>query len=195
MIRTSLACAPIGCALFIVLFIVATSKDPEYVIFESYLSDLGVGPGAWAFNSAVISAGCLLVAFAVGGFASYFGANNLMKTGDALLALSGVFLAGVGVFTEDAGDAHLVVSYAFFVTAFLSFGVFATARFIVRRSLADPVLLVNAVSFTTGVVVVAMCGPEPFAETIAVFSLLAWGAVVSALLFIEGRRPANLATT
>jgi hypothetical membrane protein len=186
--RITLACAPMGCIAFVTLYIVAAFEDSGYALFESYLSDLGVGPGAWAFNSGAVLSGSLLAAFAAGGFSSYLGANNLMKVGAALLAVSGMFLTGVGIFTEDAGDAHLLVSYAFFVAAFMSFGLFAAARFLAKRSLADVFLLVNACSFAIGLMVVALFGPDPVAETIAVFSLLAWGVIITVLVIVdEGR--------
>jgi hypothetical membrane protein len=182
----TLACAPMGCIAFVALYIVAAFADPDYVLFESYLSDLGVGPGAWAFNSGAVLSGSLLAAFAAGGFLSYLGTNRLMKIGAGLLAVSGMFLAGVGIFTEDAGDVHLLVSYAFFVAAFLSFGLFAAARFLVSRSLADVFLLVNACTFAIGLMVVVLFGPDPMAETIAVFSLLAWGVVITVIVAVEG---------
>jgi hypothetical membrane protein len=193
--RITLACAPIGCLAFLALYIVAAFEDPDYALFESYLSDLGVGPGAWAFNSGAVLSGCLLAAFAAGGFSSYLGANNLMKVGDALLAVSGMFLAGVGIFTEDAGDAHLLVSYAFFVAAFLSFGLFAVARFLAKRSLADLFLLVNACSFAIGLMVVVLFGPDPMAETIAVFCLLAWAVIITILTVVEDGSATGPSTT
>lgn len=186
--KITLACAPIGCTAFLALYLIAAFEDPDYELFENYLSDLGVGPGAWAFNSGVVLSGSLLAAFAVGGFSSYLGANNIMKVGAALLAFSGMLLAGVGIFTEDAGDAHLLVSYAFFVAAFTSFGLFTAARFLAKRSLMDVFLLVNACSFAIGLTVVTLFGPDPMAETIAVFSLLAWGVIITVLAIIEQGR-------
>lgn len=185
--RITLACAPLGCTAFVALYLIAVFEDTDYVLFESYLSDLGVGPGAWAFNSGVVLSGSLLAAFAVGGFSSYLGVNNMMKAGAALLAVSGMFLVGVGIFTEDAGDAHLLVSYAFFVAAFTSFGLFTVARFLAKRLLADAFLFVNACSFAIGLMVVALFGPDPMAETIAVFSLLAWGVIITVLVIVEQR--------
>jgi hypothetical membrane protein len=190
--RITLACAPIGCTIFVALYLIAAFEDPDYVLFESYLSDLGVGPGAWAFNSGVVLSGSLLAAFAAGGFSSYLGANRLMRVGAALLAVSGMFLAGVGIFTEDVGDVHLLVSYAFFGAAFLSFGLFTVARFLVKRTLADVFLLVNACSFAIGALVVVLFGPDPMAETIAVFCMLAWGVITTVLVLVdEGRAVAR----
>ncbi|UCE44941.1 MAG: DUF998 domain-containing protein [Methanobacteriota archaeon] len=175
--RAALACAPVGCIAFIALYILAMSKDSEYELFDNYLSDLGVGPGAWAFNAGAIIAGCLLATFAIGGFRWYFGDRALMKAGCALLALSSVFLIGVGVFTEDAGDVHLFVSYAFFVCAFLSLAVLAGGRLDTVRNATDPFFLVSAVAFASGIIAVGVTGPDPFAETVAVFALLLWGLI------------------
>lgn len=186
--RISLLCAPVACAAFIVLYIIAASEDPEYVIFESYLSDLGVGHGAWAFNAGAVVAGCMLAIFAIGGVRSYFGAGSLLRAGSMLLALSGVFLACVGVFTEDAGDAHLFVSYAFFISAFLSLAVLATGRLVAVGSLSDPFVLISITCFLVGAVAVGVSGPDPFAETIAVFALLAWGFIMPAAIAVDQRR-------
>jgi hypothetical membrane protein len=50
-------------AWFLAMYSVAMSLDSVYVFGENYLSDLGVGEGAWAFNSGVIGAGVLFILF------------------------------------------------------------------------------------------------------------------------------------
>ena len=175
--RAALVCAPAACLAFFALYMLAMYKDSEYELFDNYLSDLGVGPGAWAFNAGAVIAGCLLAAFAIGGFRWYFGGCALMKAGSALLALSSVFLIGVGVFTEDAGDVHLFVSYAFFIFAFLSLAVLAVARLNTVRNITDLFFLVSVVALISGVAAVGMTGPDPFAETVAVFAILLWGLI------------------
>jgi hypothetical protein len=54
-----------GPLAFLVLYTLAATGDPEYVFFDNYLSDLGVGSKAAFFNAAVIIAGGLTVPFAL----------------------------------------------------------------------------------------------------------------------------------
>ena len=183
----SLACAPAACVAFAVLYIVAAMEDPSYRVFDNYLSDLGIGPGAWAFNFGAAVAGCLLAVFAAGGVRSYFRDNPVTMMGALLLFVSGVFLAGVGVFTEDTGDTHLVVSYGFFVSAFISLAVLAIGTMRSVKKLADAFIIVSVATFSTGVAAVVASGPDPFAETIAVFALLAWGTIAPLAIAIRHR--------
>ena len=77
------------------------------------------------------------------------------------------------------------LSYAFFVCAYLSLGVLAIGRMMSLRKLADAFIIINMGAFAFVATTVAAFGPDPFAETIAVFVLLIWGAV--APLAIVGR--------
>ena len=171
----SLACAPAACVAFVILYIMAVSEDPGYSVFDNYLSDLGVGPGAWAFNLGAAVSGCLLATFAIGGIRTYFSINAVAKGGAVLMSASGAFLVGVGIFTENTGDLHLFVSYAFFVCAFLSIAVLAAGSVQFLRTFADPFIILSIASFAVVVSIVAAFGTDPFAETVAVFVLLTWG--------------------
>lgn len=184
--RALLACAPSACVVFTALYIVAVFEDPEYAIFENYLSDLGVGPGAWAFNAGAIIGGCLLAFFAMGGVRSYFSDGMLMKGGSLLLAASGVFLVGVGMFTEDAGDVHVLTSYAFFISAFMSLAMLASGRLLLVGTIFDPFAFASASSFLVGMAVVFAAGAKPLAETMAVFTLLAWGLLTPVTVVLNG---------
>ena len=171
----SLACAPAASVAFVILYIMAVSEDPSYSVFDNYLSDLGVGPGAWAFNLGAAISGCLLAVFAIGGTRTYFSNNSAVRAGAVLMSVSGGFLVGVGIFTENAGDTHLFMSYAFFVCAFLSMAVLAAGSVQFLRTFADPFIILSFASFAVVVSIVAAFGADPFAETVAVFVLLAWG--------------------
>ena len=172
-----MALAPLACILFILLYLVAMSQDPGYTFLENYLSDLGVGPGAWAFNSALMIAGATLSLFAVFGLSGALPAEPVSRTGAALLALAGAFLVNVGIFTEDAGDLHLILSYAFFITIFTSFGVLTLAMHRDRR-LGPVPLYVTGGLFLCGLVMILSLGATPFMETLAVLMVMGWGIVV-----------------
>ena len=172
-----MALAPVGCLVFLALYIIAASQDPEYTFMDDYLSDLGVGPGAWAFNSGVMIAGALLVLSSVLGLLPILPASPVSRTGGALLATSGVFLMNVGIFTEDAGEVHLVISYAFFLTVLASFGVLSAAMY-KERSLGNLTFLATLGLFGGGLAMVLLLGANPFTETVAVMMIMAWGLVV-----------------
>jgi len=169
--------APLACILFMLLYVIAMSQDPGYTFLENYLSDLGVGPGAWAFNAALMITGAMLSLFAVFGLSAALPAEPISRTGRALLALAGVFLVNVGIFTEDAGDTHLVLSYAFFITIFVSFGVLTLAMRRDRR-LGPVPLYVTGGLFLSGLVMILTLGVDPFTETCAVLMIMGWGIVV-----------------
>lgn len=169
--------APLACVMFTLLYLIAMSQDPGYTFLENYLSDLGVGPGAWAFNSALMISGAMLSLFAVFGLSPALPDELVSRTGGALLALAGVFLVNVGIFTEDAGDTHLVLSYAFFITVFASFGVLTLAMYRDRRFGPVP-LYVTGGLFLSGLAMILTLGATPFTETCAVLMIMGWGVVV-----------------
>ncbi|MGB2582121.1 MAG: DUF998 domain-containing protein, partial [Thermoplasmata archaeon] len=76
-----MALAPLACILFMLLYFIAMSQDPGYTFLENYLSDLGVGPGAWAFNSALMVSGAMLSLFAVFGLSAALPAEPVSRTG------------------------------------------------------------------------------------------------------------------
>lgn len=185
--RPAMALAPLACILFTLLYAIAASQDPEYTFLENYLSDLGVGPGAWAFNSALLASGAMLSLFAVFGLSAALPTEPISRTGGALLALAGVFLVNVGIFTEDAGDIHLILSYAFFISAFFSLGVLTIAMYR-DRCLGSVPLYVTGGLFLSGLIMILALGVNPFTETLAVLMVMGWGIVapVSILAKFDG---------
>ena len=186
----------IAAAAFLVLYTVAMSIDPEYTFYENYLSDLGVGEGAWAFNSAVMVAGTLMAVFALAGIGPAVRAGLagweggalravLAWAGPVLLAVGGVFLVLVGVYTEDAGDVHGTVSVAFFMSTYLGLVALVPA---LRRSWALGVsgLFSTIVTVAIGTVLLPM-GFNPRTETVAVLIEVAWGITASGILLMRAR--------
>jgi hypothetical membrane protein len=100
---------------FVLGLIVAEALYPGYSTSANYISDLGVGPSAIYFNSSVFLMGLLMV----------IGACFLQRAFDytvltVLLVLSAIGAMGVGVFTEDFGTIHTVVSLIAFLFGGLS---------------------------------------------------------------------------
>jgi len=186
----------IAAAAFLVLYTVAMSIDNDYTFYENYLSDLGVGEGAWAFNSAFIVAGALMVPFALAGLGPAVQAGlagraraALAWAGPILLAIGGVFLVLIGVFTEDAGDLHGTVSVGFFLSSYLGLGALVPA---LRRSGALGIsgLFSTIVTVAIGTVLLAM-GFNPRTETVAVMIVVAWGITASGILLLRARPTAS----
>jgi len=57
-------CGILAPIVFLIFYLVAWSLSPWYDFGGNYLSDLGVGEGAWAFNTGAVVAGLLAIPFA-----------------------------------------------------------------------------------------------------------------------------------
>ena len=100
----------VATAQFVLGLVVAESLYPGYSISANYISDLGVGPSAVYFNSSVFLMGLLMI----------IGAYFLQRAFDykvltVLVVLTAIGAMGVGVFTEDFGAIHMVVSFIAFL--------------------------------------------------------------------------------
>lgn len=179
-------CGLMAIIVFSVLYSIAASQDPDYTFLENYLSDLGVGPWAWAFNTALVLSGTLILMFSLLGLYPLLGRSLPARAGSALLAAAGVLLANVGIFTEDSGDTHLMFSVAFFLTLLAALGVLA---YVLYRTgaLGRVGTGTSASAFVFGLVLLAV-GLGPFSETLAVLTALVWGTVIAVLMLAKTRR-------
>jgi len=180
--RCELAGAACGIAAplwFLSLYATAMGLDPGYAFFSNYLSDLGVGPGAWAFNSAVIGAGALTAAFAILGLLPALGRTLLARGGAGMLAVGGAFLMCVGIFTEDAGDAHKIVSIGFFVSVLVALLLLAALLWR-TGALGRLAAGVTTATLALGALMV-LWGFNPQTETVAVLAEVAWGLYIAAI--------------
>jgi len=100
---------------FVIGMIVSEALYPGYSVADNYISDLGVGPSALIWNSSVFLMGLLLL------IGAYFLQRAFrFELFTAMLVLTGVGAMGVGVFTEDFGVIHMVVSLITFLFGGLS---------------------------------------------------------------------------
>lgn len=168
---------------FLVLYSVAAFSDPAYVFGRNYLSDLGVGKAAWAFNSGLIVCGVLLLAFVWWGVRPLLGSDASSRASVVLLLMCGFFLINIGIFTEDYGDIHGVFSYAFFLTFLVALCVLAIS---LRRTgaLGLPGQVVTAGTFVFGLALLPF-GTGPAVETAAVFGLVLWGLAFSTTMLVS----------
>jgi hypothetical membrane protein len=100
---------------FVLGLIVSEALYSGYSISGNYMSDLGVGSSSMIFNSSVFLLGLLMV----------IGAYFLQRAFDfkiltVLLVLTAIGAMGVGIFTEDFGTIHSVVSLIAFLFGGLS---------------------------------------------------------------------------
>jgi len=166
--------------VFLVMYGVAMYLDTEYVFMENYLSDLGVKEGAWAFNSGAITAGILFMAMDVLAVAPALGGGGPARGSVGLLMVAAAFLVSVGIFTENAGDLHGVVSYGFFLTMLAALG---ALTYVLRGNglLGRPAFVVTLASFIFGMLLIPFGGTPPV-ETLAVIAIMVWGLFMAVTL-------------
>jgi len=181
--KAGIASGFVGLSVFLAMYSIAMASDSEYTFFENYLSDLGVGPGAWAFNSGVIIAGALLALFAVFGLGRVMGEGRLARAATVLLALCGVFLIGIGVFNEDVEPYHYIFSVSYFLTFFFAL-IVVSASLYVTRALRRFGVITSVCASVFGLLLLPM-GGNPQSETLAVLAMVAWGLLMSCAAMLK----------
>jgi len=165
----------VGVAQFVVGMMIAEAVYPDYSISGNFISDLGVGPAAPIFNASVALLGVFVLA------AAYFLRKSFLpRTAWGMIVtvfflLAGAGAMGVGIFTEEAGAIHTVVSLVTFL-----FGALAA---IATFTLVDPPL--RYLSLLLGVVSLAalvLYGAGEYAglgkggmERMVAYPILLWG--------------------
>ena len=181
--KFGIVCGLMAILFFIVMYLIAMSLDTGYVFGKNYLSDLGVSEGAWAFNSGLIVAGLLFVPFSVLGVRSSLGGGRTSLVGTTLLVIAALFLVSIGVFTEDSGDIHGIVSYGFFLTMLVALGVLAYALYR-SKALGMTGFVITLAAFVFGLGMLPL-GGTPLSETLAVLAILVWGTAIGILLLLS----------
>jgi len=181
--KAAVLCGLVAVVLFLVLYMIAMSLDSTYVFGKNYLSDLGVSNGAWAFNAALILTGLLLMPFSILGLGPALGDKMWAMISKIMLVIAALFLVSIGVFTEDAGDIHGVVSYGFFLTMLVAF-VFVALALHKTQYLGESGYGFTLLVFVFGLILLPM-GGDPLSETVAVFGIVVWGLVTGSLLLLK----------
>ncbi|UCD92633.1 MAG: DUF998 domain-containing protein [Methanobacteriota archaeon] len=163
--------------IFLICYLISWSQSPWYVFGGRYLSDLGVGEGAIAFNTGLIVAGLLALPFAFSLW-RLLGTTISSSLGAIVLAASGIALMSVGIFTEDFGNLHFIVSVLFFSLTLLT--VLLLIWPLIRSPRFKYVGFFSFILTLTTLAVVAPIGFNPLSETIAVMMILVWMLVVAA---------------
>lgn len=106
----------LGIAQFAVIGLtIAESVYPGYSVSQNYISDLGVGPAALIFDPSIIVVGLVVLATSWFLFRAFH--DRILSI---VVAFAGVGAIAVGVFTEDFGVIHSLVSLWTFVFIALS---------------------------------------------------------------------------
>lgn len=167
------------------LIMAAVARSPRFNWHYDALSDLGVGPTAALFNSALIGGGALNVIAAVG-LLAWLGPDWLTRTGTALLVLGAVAVGLTGVITTDYGALHNAIAATYFLLTPLGCLAVAAA-FAVRRLWLHGALTGSA---GAAALVAALLTPHQgiaVPEMLAVLILSAWAYAMGMMLLIQPR--------
>ena len=161
----------IATSQFVLGLVVAEALYSGYSVSANYISDLGVGPSALVFNVSVFLMGLLII---LGAYFLQRGFNYRALT--VLLILTAIGAMGVGVFTENSGTIHSVVS----LIAFLFGGLSAIASYKLLKLPFSAIAVILGL-MCLGALVLFMVKVDlglgvGGMERMIVYPLLVWGA-------------------
>lgn len=149
----------------LVVITVLSFLAKDFILFENYISDLGVSNYAVVFNSSLVIAAILIVPFILHLGKGY----NYLKPVFFLAALA---VAGVGIFPS-LDPVHWYVSAAFFILAFLTI---LLAGIKIRSKSSGAISIFLALLCFAGLLVF-----NPFIETLQVYAIGIWIAAAGLL--------------
>jgi hypothetical membrane protein len=175
--RVGSICGIIGSIAFAALWIGAVYLDGNWVLGEMTLSELGdrSRPGSLVFNGGVIFAGIMFMAFSAGLY-RVLSSSVLGRLGTIVLAISSIFLIGVGVFPIDTGTPHTIVSIAFFTLGAIALALLVVPAWrshVLHRG-GGLVTLVLLLISLAGLATLAL----PAAEALSVGCLILWAVLI-----------------
>lgn len=177
---------------FVLGLIVSEALYSGYSISDNYISDLGVGPSSMIFNSSVFLMGLLLI---IGAYFLQRAFDFKMLT--VMLVLTAIGAMGVGIFTEDAGTIHSIVSLIAFLFSGLS-AIFAVICSYVHefKLMKMPFSIIAVIlGLTTLVGLVLFVGKIYLGlgaggmERMIVYPVLMWGAGFGGYLMAHPEKP------
>ncbi len=176
-------CGLLGAVVFLALYLVAITLDSRYTFGKNYLSDLGVGEGANEFNAALMISGVFYILFSLFGFGPVLGNNTEGRIATGMMVLSALLLVTIGIFTENSGDIHGILSHSFFLETLVTLAVvdFVLIR---TKALGWFGVIVSLACLVIGVGLLPF-GGTPLVETIAVLVIIAWGMLISVRLSMK----------
>nr|MDO8083049.1 DUF998 domain-containing protein [Candidatus Freyarchaeota archaeon] len=144
-----------------------------YSIFQEFISDLGVGPSSFLFNTGMIISGALAIpVFPM--LLRPLGSTQTAKIGVVMGIIAGIGLIGVGAFPETTGFYHVLFAVIFFFSIFIAIGVLSYANNS-AKFFSKYVQWLGYISFLGGLIcsiLVSIFGPPP--EWVLIFLVLIW---------------------
>ena len=170
-------CGLAGGTIFMLTWVAAIYATPGYDFGGQWVSDLGVSEGSAFFNTGAILAGVLSIPFALS-LLLVLRPSRLGGLGCIVMILAGIALAGVGIFTEDAGSAHTIVSLSFFSLMLLALVllIWPLHKSYTLGPLAGDF---TAAIVLMGVALFTLYGMSPLAETMAVLLIDIWSLAIA----------------
>jgi Predicted membrane protein len=160
-----------GVAFFGVCWIIAASGDPGWVFGENMISDLGA---SGLDTEVIFNLGCVLggMLVLVSGIGMTTSKKRIYFATGIITALTGVFLAMIGLFPENVGDAHVI--FALLVFAAMLAGMIVTA--------IGDIVYENKISFAINIVLIALILFVAFTQS---FAFLEAAAAIFGLLWLS----------
>lgn len=183
-IRTAAAVGLTGIAVFSICWICAVVSDSSWIFGVNMSSDLGVSDtnAHYFFNYGCMSAGILIYIYGI--LAAYFSGSTLDRISYVLIALAGMFLIGVGIFTEDVGWPHNLCAYSLFISISIS----ALIRLILYVIYKNTLSAVVTAVLILLIVVIALTQTFPFLEASAVILIMIWIALNCLISILEMKK-------
>jgi hypothetical membrane protein len=184
----------IAAAQFVFGLIISEALYPSYSISDNYISDLGVGSSAIVFNTSVFILGLLMI---IGAYFLYRAFNFQLLT--VMLVLTAVGAIGVGIFTENSGTIHPIVSFIAFLFGGLSAIFSVICSYVHEFKLVKMPFSIIAVILglvTLGAMALFAGGiylgiGKGGMERMIVYPLLMWGAGFGGYLISHPEKPAT----
>lgn len=181
----------IGIIIFSICWICAVILDGTWVFGENMLSDLGVSDtdAKYFFNYGCIAAGIIIYVYGI--LTAYFNKSTLDRICYVLIAIAGMFLIGVGTFTEDLGWPHNLCAYSLFIAVFIS----AILKIILDLINRDRVFAAVTSVLIISTIIVAATQTFPFLEAFAIIIILIWITLVCLKTIIKTKEFKTMAAS
>ncbi len=181
----------VGIIIFSICWICAVILDGTWVFGENMVSDLGVSDtdAKYFFNYGCIAAGIIIYVYGI--LTAYFNKSTLDRICYVLIAIAGMFLIGVGTFTEDLGWPHNLCAYSLFIAVFIS----AILRIILDLINRDRVFAIVTTVLIISTIIVAATQTFPFLEAFAIIIILIWITLVCLKTIIKTKEFKTMAAS
>ncbi len=164
----------IGIIVFSICWICAVISDSTWTFGINMVSDLGVSEtnAQYFFNYGCVAAGIIIYVYGI--LTAYFNKSAFDRISYILISLAGMFLIGVGTFTEDLGWPHNLCAYSLFIAVAVS----AIIRLVLDIIHKDMISAAVTTVLIVSAVIVALTQTFPFLEAFAIIVILIWIALV-----------------